>query len=100
MPERTAMSLPTLPELLEIFQRHPYLHRFAILVSYIALMKMADLFIDRVLRRVAARTSMTMDDELLDFLHGPICWTIFWLESPTPSWSGNLSNPGRQYCHP
>ncbi len=87
------MSLPAFPELLEIFQRHPYLHRFAILVSYIALMKVADLFIDRVLRRVAARTSMTMDDELLDFLHGPICWTIFWLGVAHALLVGQLIEP-------
>jgi MscS family membrane protein len=73
------MSLPAFPELLEIFQLHPWLQRFAILISYLALMKVADVFIDRVLRKAAARTSMTMDDELLDFLHRPICWTIFWL---------------------
>jgi small-conductance mechanosensitive channel len=73
------MSLPAFPEVLEILQRNPYLHRFVILVSYIALMKVADIFIDRILRKLTARTSMSMDDELLDFLHGPICWTIFWL---------------------
>jgi len=79
MPEKTVMNWPAFPEFLELIQNHPYLHRFVILVCYIALMKVADIVIDRVLRKIVARTSMTMDDELLDFLHGPICWTIFWL---------------------
>ncbi len=73
------MALPAFSDLLESFLRHPYLHRFAILVCYIFLMKVTDVFIDRVLRKLASRTKIAMDDVLLDFMHGPICWTIFWL---------------------
>jgi MscS family membrane protein len=73
------MDLTAVSDLLGTFKSSPYLHRFLILIYYIALMKVADIFIDRVLRKLAARTSITMDDVLLDFLHGPLCWTIFWL---------------------
>lgn len=73
------MDLSALPDLLAYIRSSPYLGRFLILISYLALMMVADLFIDRVLRKLAARTSIAMDDVLLDFLHGPLCWTIFWL---------------------
>ena len=72
------MDLANFSDLLHHFQTNPYLHRLQILIYYIVLMKVVDIFLDRVLRRLAARTSITIDDILIDFLHGPLCWTVFW----------------------
>ena len=41
--------------------------------------KALDIFIDRVLKRIAAKTKISFDDELIGYLHVPICWTVFWL---------------------
>lgn len=73
------MDLSFFPDYLQTFESNPYLHRLLILIYYVALTKVADLFIDLVLRKMAARTSITMDDKLVDFLHRPLCWTVFWL---------------------
>jgi len=50
-----------------------------VVLAYIVLTKVADLFIDRILRRLAQRSSMTIDDQLIAFMHGPICWSVFCL---------------------
>ena len=71
------MDLSFIPFYLNYFERDPSLHRLLVLIHYVILAKVADLLIDLVLRKLAARTTITMDDEILDFLHGPICWTIF-----------------------
>lgn len=73
------MNLGFIPLYLHTFESDPFLHRLLILIYYIIVVKVADLLIDRVLRKLAARTTITMDDEILDFLHRPVCWTIFWL---------------------
>jgi small-conductance mechanosensitive channel len=73
------MDLGFIPHYLHTFESDPYLHRLLILIHYIILVKVTDLLIDRVLRKLAARTSITMDDMLVDFLHKPLCWTVFWL---------------------
>ena len=53
------------------------LERFIILFVYGVLTKIVDLFLDRVLSRLAAKTKISFDDKIIKFLHGPICWTIF-----------------------
>ncbi|HSH12251.1 MAG TPA: mechanosensitive ion channel family protein, partial [Desulfurivibrionaceae bacterium] len=73
------MDLGFIPHYINIFESDPSLHRLLVLIYYTMLVKVTDLLIDRVLRKLAARTSLTMDDEILDFLHRPVCWTIFWL---------------------
>jgi len=73
------MDLGFIPHYLHTFESDPYLHRLLILIYYLILMKVADLLIDRVLRKLAARTNITMDDKLVDFLHKPLCWTVLWL---------------------
>ncbi|MEW6500823.1 MAG: mechanosensitive ion channel family protein [Thermodesulfobacteriota bacterium] len=50
-----------------------------VVLIYALLAKLADLFIDRVLKRLTARTAITFDDALIDFAHWPICWTILLL---------------------
>ncbi len=46
---------------------------------YAIFSKAADLFMDRILMRLAKKTKMKFDDTLIAFLHAPVCWTIFWV---------------------
>lgn len=73
------MDLGFISHFIHTFEGDPYLHRLLVVIYYIILMKVTDLLIDRVLRRLAARTSIAMDDALVDFTHRPLCWTVFWL---------------------
>lgn len=63
----------------KIFNEVIFLKRLVVVIIYTVLAKGADLFIDRVLRQLAARTKMSFDDLLIGFVHGPICRTIFCL---------------------
>ncbi len=53
-----------------------FVQQLLVLLAYGLLAKAADLFIGRVLRRLARLSEITFDDQLIDFAHGPICWTI------------------------
>lgn len=53
--------------------------QLALVALYSLLAKTADLFIDRVLRRLAGYTDISIDDQLINFAHTPFCWTIFLL---------------------
>lgn len=50
--------------------------RLYIVLLYAILAKIADLFVDRLLKRLTSRTKITADDKIVDFLHIPICYTI------------------------
>ena len=73
------MDLGFIPHYLHTFEGNPFLHRLLVVIYYLVLVKVTDLLIDRVLRRLASRTSIAMDDALVDFTHRPLCWTVFWL---------------------
>ena len=62
-----------------IFNEVIILKRLFIVFIYAILAKGADIFIDRVLKILAAKTKITFDDKLINFLHVPICWTVFWI---------------------
>lgn len=51
-------------------------HRLYIVLFYAVLAKIADLFIDRLLKKLAGRTKITADDLVIGFLHIPICYSI------------------------
>lgn len=70
------MDLSTLKEYFEIISQNIWVARLFIVVLYALIAKAADLFIDRVLRRLAGYTRISFDDQLITFLHGPLCWTI------------------------
>ncbi|MFP7753289.1 mechanosensitive ion channel family protein [Thermodesulfobacteriota bacterium B35] len=53
--------------------------RLVIVVIYAVLAKVADLFIDHLLKSLANRTHSDLDNRMIDFLHRPICWSIFLL---------------------
>jgi small-conductance mechanosensitive channel len=63
----------------QLLNENIYVKRLIIIVVYAIFAKGADLFIDRVLKRLAGRTKILFDDHLVCFLHTPICWTIFWM---------------------
>lgn len=55
---------------------NPLAYRFSIILLYAVLAKLADLFVDRLLKKLALRTSLTADDRIIDFFHRPICYSI------------------------
>ncbi len=53
--------------------------RLLIVVLYAAFAKLTDLFIDKLLKRLASRTKITGDDLIIEILHRPIYVSIFLL---------------------
>ena len=72
------MKLTAFFDQFAIFNEIIFLKRFVIIFVYLILAKGVDLFIDRVMKNLASKTRISFDDELIGFLHVPICWTIFW----------------------
>lgn len=73
------MDISNLFDSLSLLHDNILLKRMAVVLVYAVFAKATDLFIDRVLRRLTNLTKITFDDHLINFLHRPICWTIFWL---------------------
>jgi small-conductance mechanosensitive channel len=68
--------------LLDIFQavkENIFFKRLVVIGIYLVLAKIADLLIDKILRKATGLTKMIHDDHLIDFAHKPICRTIIWL---------------------
>jgi len=63
-------------KLLEGIDYNNYAQRLLIVLYYAVLAKIADLFLDRLLKKLAARTRITADDKIIDFLHRPVCYSI------------------------
>jgi small-conductance mechanosensitive channel len=61
----------------ELLQENILLERLVIVFIYAVLAKAVDIFIDRVLSRIAAKTKIGFDDKLIKYLHVPFCWTVF-----------------------
>ena len=72
------MDLAGVYETINSLSAQPLLRRLVIVLVYALLAKGGDIIIDRVLRRIAAKTRVSFDDKLIDFLHVPICWSVFW----------------------
>lgn len=62
-----------------ILRENVFLKRLLVIIVYALLAKAADLFIDKVIRRLTRYTKAQFDDQLIVFLHGPVCWTIFFV---------------------
>jgi small-conductance mechanosensitive channel len=58
-----------------LIQNHVVRRLFIVLI-YAVLAKVADLFVDRLLKRLAGRTKITADDKIIGVLHLPICYSI------------------------
>ena len=56
-----------------------YLDALAIILVYALLAKVADLIIDKPLKRLARLTNIKSDDAVIAFIHRPLCATIFLL---------------------
>ena len=68
--------------LLEYLQRleHNHLIKAALIfIIYCILSKIADVFIDKILKRLTAKTKVRFDDELLNLVHMPVIWTVIFL---------------------
>ena len=73
------MDLNILFEQFSIFNEVVLLKRLVIILIYAVLAKGVDIFIDRVLKKLATKTKIAFDDKLINFLHIPICWSVFWV---------------------
>ncbi|KPK27886.1 MAG: mechanosensitive ion channel protein MscS [Desulfobacterales bacterium SG8_35_2] len=76
-----------------ILQENILIKRLVIILIYAILAKTVDIFIDRVLRKIAAKTKINFDDKLIKYLHAPICWTIFGFGVLHALSAGPLSDP-------
>jgi small-conductance mechanosensitive channel len=72
------MDLNVLFDNFAIFNEIILLKRLAIVFIYAILAKGVDIFIDRVLRNLVAKTKITLDEKLINFLHVPVYWSVFW----------------------
>lgn len=73
------MDLSNILDNYQVLHENIYVKRLIVLVVYIVIMKVVDLLIDKVLKRMAGLTKSTLDDRLVEFAHRPICWSVFWL---------------------
>ncbi len=64
---------------LRVLAEYQVPERLVIVLIYAVLAKTADLFIDHLLKSLANRTHSQLDNRIIDFLHRPICWSIFLL---------------------
>ena len=72
------MVFPEFPDI-AIIKQNLIIQRVVIIIVYAILAKGVDLFIDRILRRLAKRSTIELDDKIIDTVHSPIYWTVFFL---------------------
>lgn len=73
------MNLSSLNEQILFIQSHFLLGPLLVITVYAIMAKLADLLLDRVVRRLVERTSIKHDDQIVAIIHRPICWTILLL---------------------
>jgi len=73
------MDFGNLLDSFQVVKENIIFKRFIFIAAYLVLAKITDLLIDKILRKAAGWTKVTIDDHLINFAHKPICWTIFWL---------------------
>lgn len=54
----------------------PYINAILSIIAFIVIAKIADLFVDRVLRKFTKFTKSDIDDKILDTIHRPVYFTI------------------------
>lgn len=52
------------------------MHRLAVVLIYVLLAKLVDIFVIRILVRIASRTKFTLDDKIIPILHAPLLVTV------------------------
>jgi small-conductance mechanosensitive channel len=72
------MDLASLLDSFQIIKENIYIKRLIIIAIYLVLAKLVDLLIDKLVRKAASWTKITFDDYLVNFVHKPICWSVFW----------------------
>lgn len=60
-----------------VLRENILLQRFVIILVYGVLAKVGDIIINRILKRIAAKTRMGFDDKLIKYFRTPAIWTIF-----------------------
>ena len=73
------MDFGNLLDIFQVVRENIFIKIVIIIAVYLILAKIADLLIDKILRKATAMTRITIDDHLIDFAHRPICRTIIWL---------------------
>ncbi len=73
------MEISALLNKYKLLNEIPFLKGLVVLTFYLILAKMADLVIDKILKRLVKRTKVSFDDQLILFVHTPICWTIVFI---------------------
>lgn len=61
---------------LQGFSKIPYVHALIIIVITLITAKVVDIFIDRVLLRLAQKTRIEADDLIVSIIHKPTCGTV------------------------
>ena len=69
-------SLNKALQYLQTMPENIIIHRLYIIFLYSLLAKVADIFVDRLLKKIAGRTKITADDKVIGFFHHPICYSI------------------------
>jgi MscS family membrane protein len=70
------MDLLHLLDHFKILRDVPGLEALATVLIYLVLAKASDIFIDKILKRLASLTKFSFDDKLISFVHGPVFWTV------------------------
>ena len=70
------MDLTSFLDHYKLFKDIPHFKAAAIMILYVAIALVVSLFMDKILKRLAVRTKLSMDDKLIKFTHGPIFWTV------------------------
>lgn len=73
------MDFGNLLDSVQIVKENIHLKRLLVIVIYLILAKIVDLVIDKLVRKAAGWTKLTIDDYLVDFSHKPMCWSVFFL---------------------
>lgn len=71
------MDFGNLLDSLQIVKDNIQLKRLIVIVIYLILVKIVDLVIDKIVRKAANLTRITIDDHIVNFAHKPLCWTVF-----------------------
>ncbi|MCI5221261.1 MAG: mechanosensitive ion channel family protein [Candidatus Electrothrix sp. AR4] len=81
------MDFGTFPEAFKVWfnyslhdlSQYNFAQRLTVIFVYIILSKATDLFISKVLLRIAIRTSFDVDEHLVRIIHRPVCLSVFLL---------------------
>ena len=63
-------------DVVEFFERYPYLEALAIIAGFGLLAKLVDRLLTGSIRRFAARSKTTFDDKLVELMHRPVFATV------------------------